>query len=130
MAVSFLSPADIADLEDISWSALLTDLELQGGGTSLVLARWNADAQDWLPIAPAPVSVAYDNLQPRDQTSDSATERIVTGTFSSLVPWDVRIDDRFSLGPSGDEQRGRIALVLPPELGVQSAKFELDAERR
>jgi hypothetical protein len=122
--VSFLTAADVADLTNVNRQGFATT-ETVNGEVWLVLARWNDVAQDWASIAPQRVTVDYADRQERTASTDAGQTVTIDGWLTAYEPFDVERGDLFSLGATGDEERGEVVLVRPARLGTQRAAFRL-----
>jgi hypothetical protein len=124
MVVSYLKPATANAIKNAVMRAHAT-AETLSGETWLVLARWNDVVQDWVSIAPQRVTVEYAGRQERVASTDAGEAVTVDGWLTAYDPFDVERGDLFSLGMTGDEERGEIVLVRPARLGTQRAAFRL-----
>lgn len=124
MVTSYLGPATVNAIKTAVMRAHAT-AEVLGGETWVVLARWNDVAADWASVAPQRVTVQYAERQERTATTDAGQTVTIDGWLTAYEPLDAKEGDLFSLGQTGDEERGAIVLVRPPRLGTQRAAFRL-----
>ena len=92
------------------------------GTVPLVLARWNPATEKHDALPPQEVIVTYANRTERRAGGEAAAADLVDGWFEKAAPLDAERDDLFSLDAgAGRRLAGRVAVVLPPMLGVQKA---------
>lgn len=121
MSPAFITPADVIDVVRDGFETK----EALNGEVWLVLARWNDVQADWLSVAPQRVVVRYADRQERTATTAAGQTVTIDGWLTAYAPFDVERGDLFSLGMTGDEERGEIVLVRPARLGMQRAAFRL-----
>lgn len=129
MAESYLSEGQVSALTAAMGRLHATKLAMAGGGTQLVLTRWEPAQQQWVAQEPQTVLVTWAE-QPRTVASASGLAAQVDGWFTAEAPFNVEVGDEFALGAAGDEMAGKIKIVLPPRLGRQRAGFVLNIEER
>jgi hypothetical protein len=122
MVASYLKPPAVAAITTAVMRAHAT-AEALTGEVWVVLSRWNPIADDWTSIAPQRVTVQYADRQERTATTDAGQTVTIDGWLTAYEPFDVERKDLFSLGMTGDEERGEIVLVRPARLGTQRAAF-------
>jgi hypothetical protein len=125
---SFLSPADIASVSEDMQRLQKTKEAMQGGGISLVLARWNVAQGDYVALPAQTVSISFANIQAQRSATDAAIVTRQGGSFGSIAPFDVEVGDRFTLTINGGAQPGEVKIIHPVRLGRQKADFILDVE--
>lgn len=126
--MSFAPFLSATDVEGIVRDAALPGFETilaVNGETWLVLARWNDVQQDYVSVPAQRVLVEYADRQERTIRTDAGETVTIDGWFTAIEPFDVERNDLFSLGATGDEERGQIAAVRPARLGTQRAAFRL-----
>lgn len=123
--MSFIDAATWNDLQKVAEDGLATKLSKPKAERWLVLSRWNPVAEDWSSIAPQRVVVDYADRQERTITTESGRTITIDGWMTAYAPFDVKENDLFSFGMTGDEERGEIILTRPEDLGTQRAAFRL-----
>ena len=117
----YLNSGQLARIGAAAERGWATRVQVAGGTVEVVLARWNTVAQAYDHL-PADVLVEYQNRQPLRREEASGSSAAVYGYLSRPEPFDVRVEDLFSL-PSG--ATGRVTDVEQPRLGIVRAAFEL-----
>jgi hypothetical protein len=120
--MSFLTNADVVGLAEIGRSGFET-IAAVNGEYWVVFSRWVGGVE--ITTAPQRVTKTYADRQERTITTDAGQTVTIDGYLIALEPFDVKKDDLFSLGGTGDEERGEILRVFDPVLGTQRAAFRL-----
>lgn len=122
---SFLSPADVAAVEQAERDAFATVLALDP--YSLTLYRFNKSAgQDQARPAQIVVMTYTTTRMAQDASSEGAEVQNAQGTFEKDLPFDVMLGDRFTLAGGQD---GRITRVPTSDGITQIAEFVVDEGR-
>lgn len=122
--MSFLTSADVVSLAEVNRSGFET-MATVNGETHLVLSRWNDVQQDYVSLPAQRVLVEYADRQERTIRTDAGEVITIDGWLTAIEPFNVERADLFSLGATGDEERGQIVAVRPARLGTQRAAFRL-----
>lgn len=121
--MSFISGPTVEQLKALMIRAHQTTIVLNGS-VNLVLSRWSEEHQSYFPLEPQEVVREPSRFAPTETLGPGTTFMMSDGAFSKPEPFDVERGDVFALGPEGDEERGEITIVHPPDLGIIRADFK------
>jgi len=122
---AWLTTLDGAELAALNQTGFRTKVAV-AGGVSLVLYR-DVEMDGTAAALPATtVLVEFRDRLPQAQTAGAVNLQLQRADLSAIAPWDVRPGDRFTL-PDGTA--GRVSVVPPARLGVQTAQADLEVWR-
>lgn len=125
MSDAWLTSLDGAELAGLNQTGFRTKVAVYGG-VSLVLWR-DAEMDGTAAAQPATtVLVELRNRLATGETQGAVNMQLQQADLSAIAPWDVRPGDRFTL-PDGTS--GKVSLVPPARLGVQTALADLEVWR-
>lgn len=125
MSDPWLTTIDGAELSGLNQTGFRTKVAVYGG-VQLVLYR-DVEMDGTAVAQPATtVLVEYRDRLPSAQTQSAVNLQLQRADLSAIAPWDVRPGDRFTL-PDGTA--GRVSVVPPARLGVQTAQADLEVWR-
>jgi hypothetical protein len=127
VAAPFVGPAQAAAIKELELRGLATRVLLEGT-LPVRLSRWSAVSGQMQALPPQDVLVAFGSRgfqgQDRVLQSPAGVAAVADGSFERGEPFDVEVDDLFSL-PVGASGRltGRVTMVAPPVAGVVRANW-------
>ena len=125
MSDAWLTPLDGAELAALNQTGFRTKVAV-AGGVQLVLYR-DSEMDGTAVAQPATtVLVEVRDRLPQGQAAGAVNLQLLRADLSAIAPWDVRPGDRFTL-PDGTS--GKVGVVPPARLGVQTALADLEVWR-
>ena len=125
MTDAWLTTIDGAELAGLNQTGFRTKVAVYGG-VSLVLYRDVEMDGTATALAATTVLVEFRDRLPTARAEGAVNMQVQQATLTALAPWDVRPGDRFSL-PDGTS--GKVSVVPPAKLGVQTALADLEVWR-